>query len=325
MTTRISRLDWGLFLILAMVWGSSYLFIKIGIESLSPLTLVACRLGIAGAVLGTVVAVARERLPRDRATYAKLGVMALLNVVIPFSLIAWGERYIDSGLAAVLQAITPLFTLVLAALALDDESISLNRLVGLTVGFGGVVVLVSGSLGSPTGDEAWKGELALVGSSLAYAAGNVFVRRQVRGLRPMIPAFFQVSIAFVVIAGLAVAFESPIHLPTRPEAILAVTWLGVLGSAFAYLIYFRLVHRLGPTRLSLITYLMPVVGVSLGVSVLGETIDARIFLASALILGGVALVNLRLDRFLPSRRVRVNGPMPVPVPVPIKPGDEGGS
>lgn len=302
MTNRISRLDWALFFGLALAWGSSYLFIKIGIQSLSPFTLVACRLGIATVVLGTVVAVAREKLPHDRLTYARLVVMACLNIVIPFSLIAWGERYIDSGMAAVLQAMTPLFTLILASLALDDERISLNRLVGLAIGFGGVLVLVSHSLGSPAGDQAWIGDLALVGSSFAYACGNVFVRHQVRGLRPMIPAFFQVSTAFVIIAVLAAAFERPIHLPSRPEAILAVTWLGVLGSACAYLIYFRLVHRVGPTRLSLITYLMPVVGVTLGVLVLGETIDTRIFLASALILGGVALVNVRFGRFRPGRQ-----------------------
>jgi drug/metabolite transporter (DMT)-like permease len=301
MATHISRLDWALFFVLSLLWGSSYLFIKIGIESLSPFTLIACRLGIATVVLGLVLAVAREKLPRDRATYAKLVVMALLNIVLPFSLIAWGERYIDSGLAALLQAITPLFTLILAALALDDERITLNRLVGLAIGFGGVTVLVSHSLGSPAGDQAWIGDLALIGSSVGYAAGNVFVRSQVRGLRPMVPAFFQVSIAFVIIASLALVFERPIHLPSRPEAILAVTWLGVLGSACAYLIYFRLVHRLGPTRLSLITYLMPIVGVSLGVLVLGETFDSRVFLAAALILGGVALANVRLARFRPGR------------------------
>ncbi len=296
MTSGISRLDWALFFVLATVWGGSYLFIKIGIESLSPLTLVACRLGIATVTLGLVLGLARERLPRERGTYARLIVMACLNIVIPFSLIAWGERYLDSGLAAVLQAITPLFTLVFAALALDDERISPSRLAGLAVGFGGVVVLVSHSIGSPAGDQAWLGDVALIGSSVSYGAGNVFVRSQMRGLRPMVPAFFQVSIAFLIIAPLAIIFEAPLRLPSRPEAIFAVLELGLLGSALAYLIYFRLVHRLGPTRLSLITYLMPIVGVSLGVVVLGEAFDARVFLAGGLILAGVALVNVPLDR-----------------------------
>ena len=316
MTGRISRLDWVLFFTLALVWGSSYLFIKIGIESLSPLTLIACRLGIATLILGIVLAVGREALPRSRGIYLRLVVMALLNIVMPFSLIAWGEHYIDSGLAAVLQAVTPLFTLILAALILDDERITVNRLVGLAVGFGGVIVLVSRSLGGPTGDQAGLGDLALVGSSAAYAAGNVFVRSQLRGLGPVVPAFFQVSIAFVIIASLGLVFEQPIRLPSRPEAILAVVWLGVLGSACAYLIYFRLVHRLGPTRLSLITYLMPIVGVSLGVAVLGERVDGRVFVAAALILAGVALVNVRLGR------VRAGRPAQVAVAAPSEPGED---
>lgn len=298
MTSPISRREWGLFLLLSLFWGSSYLWIKIGIETLAPLTLIVCRLGIASLILGLVVALAREPLPRGRTIYVKFAVMALVNIAIPFSLITWGERYISSALAAILQATTPLFTLLLASLALADESITTNKLVGLAIGFGGVVVLMSRGLGSPAGGDAIYGEVAIVLSSFSYAAGNVFVRRYVHGLRPMIPAFFQVTFGLIIAAALAVGLEWPIHLPDTPRAIVAVTWLGVFGSACAYLLYFRLVHTFGPTRLSLITYVMPIVAIALGFFVLGEGVDARIVLGTALILGGVGLVNARvMDRW----------------------------
>jgi drug/metabolite transporter (DMT)-like permease len=292
MSTRPTTRDWLLFGLISLFWGSSYLFIKIGVETLSPFTLVAARLFFGALVLGAALVLIRAPLPRERTTYAKLGFMAVFNIVVPFSLITWGEQYIDSSLAAILQATTPLFTIVIASLALAEEAITLNRLIGLIVGFGGVVVLFSHGLSGGRGDSLL-GEIALVLSSLSYAIGNVFVRVRMRGFHPTVPAFFQVSIAFVLISILVVLFESPIRLPATPRAWFAVIWLGVFGSSLAYLIYFRLVHVLGPTRLSLITYLMPIVGIVLGLLVLNETIDTRTVLGAAIILAGVGLVNSR--------------------------------
>jgi drug/metabolite transporter (DMT)-like permease len=218
--------------------------------------------------------------------------MAVFNIVLPFSLITWGERYIDSSLAAILQATTPLFTIVIASLALAEEAITLNRLVGLIVGFGGVVVLFSHGL-SGGSTSSLPGEIALVLSSVSYAAGNVFVRLRMRGFHPTVPAFFQVSFALLITSVLALVLESPIHLPDTPRALFAIVWLGVFGSSLAYLIYFRLVHVLGPTRMSLITYVMPIVGIVLGMLVLNETIDLRTIAGTAVILAGVGLVNSR--------------------------------
>ena len=221
--------------------------------------------------------------------------MAVFNIVIPFSLITWGEQYIDSSLAAILQATTPLFTIVIASAALTEEAITVNRLVGLIIGFGGVVVLFSHGLSGGRGDSLL-GELALVLSSLSYAVGNVFVRVKMRGFHPTVPAFFQVSIAFLLIAVLALLFESPVQLPGSARTWFAVVWLGVFGSSLAYLIYFRLVHVLGATRLSLITFLMPIVGIVGGVLVLNETIDIRTIVGATIILAGVGLVNSRAPR-----------------------------
>jgi drug/metabolite transporter (DMT)-like permease len=307
MTSRPTTRDWLLFGCISLFWGSSYLFIKLGIETLSPFTLIACRLFFGAAVLAVALRLARVTLPRDRATYGKLVVMALFNIVIPFSLITWGERYIDSSVAAILQATTPRFTIIIASLALSEEAMTLNRLVGLVIGFGGVVILLGRALGGGGGDQI-VGEVAIAISSLSYAAGNVFVRLRMRGLHPTIPAFFQVGIAFVIVAVLAVAFESPVHLPADAQALVAVVWLGVFGSALAYLIYFRLVHVLGPTRLSLTTYVMPIVAIALGIAVRGERLDIREIIGTGVILGGVGLVNSGFGK----RRLFGRAPAEVP-------------
>ncbi len=215
MAARPSTLDWFLFGLISFFWGSSYLFIKIGVETMPPMTLIAGRLFFGSLVLGVALLIVRSPLPRERSTYAKLVFMALINIVIPFTLITWGEQYIDSSLAAILQAATPLFTIVIASLALSEEAITLNRLVGLIIGFGGVVVLFSHGLSEGSGTNSLPGEIALVLSSLSYAIGGVFVRVNMRGLHPTVPAFFQVSIALLITTGLAlragVAGSAAIH------------------------------------------------------------------------------------------------------------------
>jgi drug/metabolite transporter (DMT)-like permease len=216
--------------------------------------------------------------------------MAILNIAIPFSLITWGEQSIDSALASILNASVPLFTIVIASLVLVEEPITLNRLVGLLVGFAGVLLLTSPSLGSGAGGNL-PGELAMIGSSISYAAGNVYARHNVRGLRPMVQAFFQVFFALVIILILAFIVERPLSLDWNGSALFAVVWLGLLGSGLAYLSFFRLLAHWGSTRSSMVAYLLPVVGIVLGFIVLHETIDIRVLLGAALIVGGVALVN----------------------------------
>lgn len=285
-----SRSAWLIFGALGLCWGTSYLFIKIGVETLTPFTLIAGRLAVGAAVLGAVLLVAREPLPRDRRVYGHLVMMAVLNIAIPFSLITFGERAIDSSLAAILNSSVPLFTIVIASLVLVDEPITLNRLLGLLVGFGGVLVLTSGGF-VPGASGSLPGELAMVGSSISYAAGNVYARHNVRGLRPMVQAFFQVFFALVIVAVLAFVLERPFELDWRPSSIFAVAWLGLLGSSLAYLCFFWLLARWGSTRSSMVAYLLPVVGIVAGFLVLGETIDGRVLAGTALIVGGVALVN----------------------------------
>ncbi len=275
------------------MWGSSYLFIKIGVDAgLPPFTLITLRLFFGFLLLAVVVGIAREPLPRDARTYGHLIVMGAVNIAIPFSLITWAELTVDSALAAILTAPVPLFVIVIAAFVLRDERITLNRLAGLAVGFVGVAILVGFDPATvAAGDLA--GEIALIGATLSYAVGAVYARRNIRGLRPMIPAICQVTFALIMVTVLAFVFERPADVIQQMtlEALFAVVWLGLLGSGLAYLVFFRLLGRWGATRTSMVAYLLPVFGIVLGALVLKEPIDARLLIGTALVIGGIALVN----------------------------------
>jgi drug/metabolite transporter (DMT)-like permease len=290
---RPTRLDWFLLLALGIMWGTSYAFIKLGVETLPTFTLIATRLLIGLGLLATVVLVAREAIPRSPRIYFHLAVMAAINIVIPFSLITWAELSVDSAIAAILNGAVPLIVIVLAALVFHDEPITLNRLIGVVVGYVGVIVLVFPGLAAAFGGSEFTGELALIGSTVAYAVGAVYSRRNIKGLRPMIPAVFQVGFAFLIVSVLALVFENPFAVQWNLDAVVAVLWLGVLGSGAAYLIMFRLLSRIGATATSQLAYLLPVVGIITGAIMFGETIDARVAIGTGLILGGVTLVNSR--------------------------------
>jgi drug/metabolite transporter (DMT)-like permease len=286
-----SRIDWLLFVLLGFFWGSSYLFIKIGVDAgLESFTLVMLRLLIGVALLGVVVAAAREPLPRGRRIYFHLAVLGVFSVALPFVLITWAERSVDSALAATLTAPVPIFVVPIAALLLHDERISLNKIIGVAIGLIGVAILVGFDPGSVARADLWA-ELALIGAAFSYALGGVYARRNVRGYRPMIPAVFQVFFALVMVTILAFLFERPLEADLTGDALLAVVWLGLFGSGMAYLLFFRLLGRWGATRTSLVAYLLPVFGIALGAAVLAEPIHAGLLLGTALVVGGIALVN----------------------------------
>jgi drug/metabolite transporter (DMT)-like permease len=304
MTNRSSHVDWLIFVALGVMWGSSYLFIKIGVETLTPFTLVALRLAIGASLLIAVMVVAREPIPRSVRTYGHLVVMSVFSIVLPFSLITWAEQSVTSSLASILTATVPLFVIVIAALALRDEPITVNRVAGLGIGFVGVVILTGGGFLSPDSDPLALG--ALLGAAASYALGAVYSRRNVTGLRPMVPAVFQVGFALVIAGALALVFERPFELQPTPQAVASVVWLGLLGSGLAYLAFFRLLRTWGATRTSLVAYVMPAVGIALGVLVAGEPIDLRIVAGTLLVIGGIALVNARFGR----RQLLLRDPRP---------------
>ena len=293
MIARPTRRDWVLLLVLGLMWGTSYAFIKLGVQTLPTFTLIATRLLIGFVLLATVVIVAREPLPRNPRVYVNLLIMAVINIVIPFTLITTAEQSVDSAIAAIINGAVPLVVILLAALTFPDEPITLNRLLGLLVGYAGVIVIVLPGLAASTGSQV-SGELALVGSTIAYGIGAVFARAKIRGLRPMIPAVFQVGFAFVIISVLAFLNERPLDVRWNQNAVIAVVWLGIFGSGVAYLLNFRLLSRIGATRTSILAYFLPIVGIISGGLMFGETIDVSVLIGTAMVIGGVALVNSRM-------------------------------
>ncbi len=282
---------WLPFLALGFLWGTSYLWIKIGVETLPPLTLIAGRLTLGFIFLAIVVAVARQELPRSRRQYAHLLVMSVISVVIPFTLITVGEQSIDSALASILNATVPLGVIMLTPLFLPEEGVTAAKLAGLAVGFAGVIWLVAPGLTSGAGNNV-PGELMMVGSSISYAAGNIYARRNVRGLRPMIPALFQVGFAAAIIVPLALIVDQPFsRVHPAPEAFAAIAWLGFLGSGAAYLCYFTIMSHWGATRTSMVAYLLPVVGIAAGALVLGDPVTPNRIGGTVLIVAGIALVS----------------------------------
>jgi len=302
MQRRVSWV-WIPFLALGFIWGSSYLWIKIGIETLPPLTLIAGRLLFGAAFLGLVVAIARQELPRSPRMYGHLLVMSVINIVIPFVLITVGEKSIDSALASILNATVPLTVIVLAPLFLPDEGITRAKIAGLAVGFAGVILLVAPDLVN-LGSSDLTGEAMLLGSSISYGCGNVYARRNVHGLRPMIPALFQVCLAALIVVPAALLIEHPFSdVHAAPEALLAVAWLGILGSGVAYLCYFTILQHWGATRTSMVAYLLPVVGIALGAAVMGDPVTLNRIAGTALVIAGIALVSSgpALRRYLDRR------------------------
>lgn len=295
MPRRSLPVVWLVFAALGFAWGSSYLFIKIGVATLTPFTLVAGRLAIGTVVLALVMRLSHQRLPRSRSAYGHLLVVALLGVVIPFSLITWGEQTIDSALAAILNGTVPLFAIVLAALLLPDEPMTVNRVAGLLLGFVGVVVLFGPDLETGFGGEV-AGELALVVSAVAYAAAGVYARWKVKDVTPLASAQLEVGFAFVITLLLAFAVEKPLATHVEASSVLAVVWLGLVGSGLAFMAFFYLLGRWGATRTSMVAYLLPVVGILLGVLVRHEVVTPLTLLGTAMVIGGVALANSRFGQ-----------------------------
>lgn len=310
---------WGLFLLLSFIWGSSYLFIKIGLdEGMTPFTLVAIRAVLGTVFLGLVVRWKGARLPRAAKTWLFMGLVGVTNIVIPYVLITWGELHISSGMAGVLTAMVPLYTVLLAAVVLRDEPVTPARATGLAIGFGGVIVLAIPSLLDGGGDDgvaSLGGMMAVALAALSYSVAVVSTRKRLSGKPVMTEAdgtmraptaleiaFGQVFIGMLIITPLAIIFERPggglLALPETAAALIAIVWLGLAGTGVAYLLYFAIIGRWGATRATLITYVMPVVAIILGFVVLGERLQPIEIVGAVLIIGGVVLVNLKAARWL---------------------------
>ncbi len=296
--------DWLAFAVLSLAWGSSFFWIKIAVAEVGPFLLVAMRVlfGILG--LAAVALWRRPEWPKDRRAIGALLLLGLTNTALPFVLISWAEIYIDSAVAAILNGSVPLFTMLIAHFALTDDRMTRQRVLGLVVGFIGVIVLTVRDL---QGDIRLNllAQGAMMLAVLFYAGSSVFARRNAQGVSPIVHALVPLLSADAFIWSGALLSESPVALPVQGITWVALLWLGLVGSCTAYLLYFYLVHSIGPTRATMVTYMFPVVGITLGVAFLGEVLDLSLILGAVLVAGSLMIVN-RKPSVLPQAR-----PLPI--------------
>jgi drug/metabolite transporter (DMT)-like permease len=292
--------DWFIFILLGAIWSSSFLWIKIAVQEIGPVTLVAFRV-LFGLIFGiAVVVISRAPLPRRFSDWFPLLVLGITNVAIPFFLISWGEQAIDSAVAAILDATVPLFAIVIAHLALHDDKITLPKVLGLILGFAGVVVLMSKDIGASPGSLVGQGAVVL--ASVFYAASSVYARKSTEN----IPGIFRgvgPLVSSTTAMWLAASFvEKPLRVPRLPITWIALLWLGILGSGVAFVLLYYLIHAIGPTRTTMVTYLFPLGGLILGVRFLNERLTWQLVAGATLIIASLVVANLKRRPAQPARQ-----------------------
>jgi drug/metabolite transporter (DMT)-like permease len=293
--------EWAMLVALSILWGGSFFFTGVAVKELPPFTIVVLRVTVAAVILITVTRGMGLSLPRQPRAIAAFAAMGLLNNVVPFSLLVWSQTHLASGLASILNATTPLFTVVVAHLATSDEKMTGNRLAGVLVGLAGVAVMI--------GREAFAGlgtntlaEFACVAAAVSYACASVFGRRFKRmAIEPMLTATGQVTASAILLAPIALLVEHPWTLPVPSlQVIGAMLGIGALSTALAYVLYFRILASAGATNIALVTFLVPVSALILGTLALGEALVGTQLLGMAIIGLGLAAIDGRLLRRLSS-------------------------
>jgi drug/metabolite transporter (DMT)-like permease len=279
-----------LLVLLATLWGASYTFIKLGVATIPPITLIAARTAIAGLLLLVIMGWRGIRMPRDIATWRRFLFQAALNSVIPWTLIAWGERLVDAGLATILNSAAPIFTFLLTALVTRHEAATPRKLFGVIAGMAGICLIV--------GVDAFQGigrgllaEVAIVAATLCYAGAAIF-GRGFKGLDPMAPAAGSLLAGAAVLIPLSLAVEEPWTLAPSTNSILALLGLAVFSTAAAFVIYFRLIQTLGSVGTTSQAYLRVPIGVAIGVMCLGERLASTAWIGLACVVVGVAAMTI---------------------------------
>ncbi|PZU21815.1 MAG: EamA family transporter [Shinella sp.] len=302
-TKEMGLAEWAMLGALSLLWGGSFLFNGILVKVWPPLTIVTGRVVLAALALWLIVRVMGVAMPKSREAWGAFFGMGILNNVIPFILIVWGQTHIASGLAAILNATTPLFGVIVAHALTADEKLTVNRMAGLLVGFAGVVTMVGPSVLGHVGSDLL-GELAVLGAAVSYAFAGVYGRRfRAMGLPPLVPAVGQVTASSVLLLPVALIVDRPFSLPVPGlEAWAALFGLAILSSALAYILFFRILATAGATNLMLVTILIPPSAILLAALVLGEQLAARHFIGMVLIGLGLLAIDGRLWRALFRKR-----------------------
>lgn len=287
--------EWTMLLLLSVLWGGSFFFIGIAVTGLPPFTIVWLRVALAALVLNLAMPLMGLAMPRDRQSWIAFFGMGLLNNAIPFSLIVWGQTHIASGLASILNAMTPVATVVVAHFLTQDEKMTGNRLAGVLVGLAGVVAMIGPQALAGLGDDVLA-QGAVLAATVSYAFSGIYGRRfKAMGISPLATATGQVTASTVLLLPLVLLVDRPWGLSIPgPDVWAAVAGLALLSTTFAYILFFRVMASAGATNLSLVTFLIPVSAILLGTLVLGETLAPRHFLGMALIGAGLVAIDGRL-------------------------------
>lgn len=284
------RLVW---LVLCLIWGSTWLFIKLGLEDLPPFTFAGIRFVIAVVILSTIIAVRRIALPTTSRDWLLLVVSGVLAFCVNYGLLFWGEQYISSGLAAVLQSTIPAFGLVIAHFYLPGEKMTPAKILGIVLGVIGVAVVFSNQL-DVAGPKALAGCAALIISSMGAAYSNVLVKAYGKHLDPAVLAGAQMFFGLIPLLLIGIPWEgSPLNFNWTPMAVVALFYLAIVGSVVAFLLYYWLVQNMDVTKTMLIALVTPVVAVTLGMIVLDEKLHWRTLLGGLMIISGIGIIVTR--------------------------------
>lgn len=277
-------------LALATLWGSSYTFIKVGVETIPPVTLIAVRTLIAATILVSVIKLRGLSLPRDASTWRKFLFQACLNSVVPFTLIAWAEQSVDAGLATILNSTTPIFTFLLAVIVVRHEAVTARKIFGVVAGLAGVCLIIGTEALSGFGDQL-PAQFAILLASMAYAGAAIF-GRNFKGLDPMMPAAGSMICGAIILIPVSLIVDRPWTLSPSAASIGALLGLSVFSTALAFVIFFRLMQTLGSVGTTAQAYLRVPIGVGIGVVFLGETVTQTAGIGLVCVIAGVAAMTL---------------------------------
>ncbi len=291
MAVELARL-----LLLATLWGASYTFIKLGVATIPPITLIAARTAIAGVLLLMIMRWRGVRMPRDAAAWRRFMFQAWLNSVIPWTMIAWGERSLDAGLATILNSTSPIFTYFLTLFVARQEAPTSRKLFGVAAGMAGICLIVGVQALAGLGEQL-TAQIVTVLAAICYAGAAIF-GRSFRDLDPMAPAAGSLLCGAVILIPVSLVVDKPWTLAPSMSSMLALSGLAIFSTAFAFVIYFRLIQTLGSVGTTALAYLRVPIGVALGVLFLGERLNSTAWIGLACVVVGVAAMTI------PARKVR---------------------
>ncbi|MCW2308104.1 DMT family transporter [Rhodobium gokarnense] len=298
---KMGPAEWALLCLLALVWGGSFFFAKIAVAEVPPLTVVACRVGLAAAALAIVLRALGNAMPRDLASWRNFAVMGFLNNALPFTLLFWAQITIASGLAAILNATTPLFTALFAQVLTADERLTAGKGLGILLGIAGVAVMIGVDV-LENADGSVLAQLACVGAACSYGLASIWGRR-FAGTPPMVTACGQLTASSALMIPVAFVLDRPWQLAAPSGgAVAALIALALVSSAFAYILYFRILKAAGSTNVSLVTLLVPVSAILLGAAFLGERLSGEEIAGMALIALGLMAIDGRFFAWARGRR-----------------------